>query len=185
MTPSWSNLSVAHRPLQMLVLPQNRQWSHDKDMLIKHPEDQVDDFILYVKSVMVLSHVKYFNLRFRSKHYAGDPTAKIINTNSPAPHAFRYSGVNGEHIDPRQTPAFVQLDQLVTAFRASFPVHLRNPAREQVDPHLFSACTASHLYAHVHSIISMPLTTSIVPTSCYTSRMRSSAKTTVPRHAES
>lgn len=141
-------------------------------MLIKHPEDQVDGFILYVKSVMVLSHVKYFNLRFRSKYHSGEPSTKIMNTNNPTPHSYRYSGLNGEPIDPRQTPAFVQLDQLVTAFRASFPVHLRNPAREQVDPHLFSACAASHLYARVRSIASMSLTIWTVLTSCCMNHMR-------------
>ncbi|KAI0734600.1 hypothetical protein C8Q72DRAFT_806895 [Fomitopsis betulina] len=127
-----------------LVFPQDRQWSHDKDMLTTHPEGQVDGFILYVKSIIVLSHIKYFNLRFRSKYHAGEASTKIMNTSNPMTHTYRYSGANGEPIDPRQTPAFLQMDQLVTAFRASFPGHLRNPAREQVDPHLFSACCASH-----------------------------------------
>lgn len=118
-------------------------------MLTTHPEGQVDGFILYVKSIIVLSHIKYFNLRFRSKYHAGEASTKIMNTSNPMTHTYRYSGANGEPIDPRQTPAFLQMDQLVTAFRASFPGHLRNPAREQVDPHLFSACCASHWYVHV------------------------------------
>ncbi|KAH9937175.1 uncharacterized protein B0H18DRAFT_969438 [Fomitopsis serialis] len=129
----------------ILVLPQERQWSHDKDMLIKHPEDQVDGFILFVKATMILSRVKNFNMRFRSKHHSGDPSAQVINNLFPPPHACKYSDSDGEPMDPRQTAAFLELDQLVTAFRSSFPVHLRNPAKEQVDAHLFSAITAAHL----------------------------------------
>ncbi|TFY63443.1 hypothetical protein EVJ58_g3264 [Rhodofomes roseus] len=131
----------------ILVLPQERQWSHDQGTLIKHPEDQVDGFILYIKATMILSRVKNFNMRFRSRHHSGEPSAQIIDIPipQPQPQAFKYSGPDGEPIDPRQTTAFVQLDQLTTAFKSSFPVHLRNPAKEQIDPHLFAACTAAHL----------------------------------------
>ncbi|KZT75140.1 hypothetical protein DAEQUDRAFT_720354 [Daedalea quercina L-15889] len=129
----------------LLVLPQERQWSHERDTPIKHPEGQVDGFILYVKATMVLSRVKTFNLRFRSQYHSGEPSMQIVNMPNPPPHAFRYSGSNGEPIDPRQTPAFAQLDQFLIAFRSSFPVHLRNPAKDQIDVHLFRACSAAHL----------------------------------------
>ena len=109
---------------------------------------------------------------------------KIVNTNHSVPHAYRYSGANGEPIDPRQTPAFVQLDQLVTAFRASFPVHLRNPAREQVDPHLFSACAASHLYAKIYLVVLTLLIHCSAPTSSCTNHMQLWAKTPVTRLVE-
>ncbi|KAI0931896.1 hypothetical protein AcW1_000826 [Taiwanofungus camphoratus] len=122
----------------VLVLPNERQWSHDKDALSSHPDGQVDPFILYIKSTMLLSRVKNFNLRFRSKYYAGDPS--IVT---------QYNTTKGvDCLDPgdaRQTPAFIELDELVTSFKSSFPPHLRNPIKDNaVNPHLFAACTASH-----------------------------------------
>ncbi|PCH33848.1 hypothetical protein WOLCODRAFT_94323 [Wolfiporia cocos MD-104 SS10] len=120
----------------VLVAPIERQFSHDADVLLTHPEDQTDPFILYVKSAMLLSRVKNFNLRFRSRHHAGDPAATV-----PPESKIRTDAKD----DTRATPAFIELDRLVTLFKASIPGHLRNPVSEQVDPHLFSAWSAAHL----------------------------------------
>ncbi|KAH9947919.1 hypothetical protein B0H21DRAFT_736146 [Amylocystis lapponica] len=121
----------------VLVLPDERQWSHDKDVLLRHPEDQTDPFILYIKSTILLSRVKNFNLRFRSKYHAGDPA-----TLSPSTNAVE----DAEFFDVRKTPAFIEIDELVAAFLASFPLHLKHPVRGHlVHSHLFTACIASHL----------------------------------------
>ena len=60
--------SSAH-PHQVLVLPENRQWSYAQDLLYKHPEGQTDSFILYIKASILLSKVKTYNLRFRWKFF--------------------------------------------------------------------------------------------------------------------
>ena len=63
------------------MLPEERQWSYDPQLLFKHPEQQTDSFILYVKSSILLSKVKMYNLRFRWKffHSDGSPSS---STNS-------------------------------------------------------------------------------------------------------
>lgn len=126
----------------MLMLPQidvpaeERQWSHDPKMLLTHPPKQTDSFVLFVKAAMLLSFVKNWNLRFRGRYFAGD--ARLAPATSP----------DGDlhTLDPRQTPAFQELDHIASSFRASFPAHLRNPVQdEMVDPYLYSACSAAHL----------------------------------------
>ncbi|KAL6306492.1 hypothetical protein BKA93DRAFT_840803 [Sparassis latifolia] len=136
----------------MLVLPEDRQWSHDRNVLTIHPVGQVDAFTLYIKACMMLSRVKNFNMRFRARYYVGDPA---VASYSPAAYSAMAGGSHA-HIDERErsqrprdvrdTPAFVELDQLVAAFLPSFPPHLRNPLQHNtVNVHLFSACNAPHL----------------------------------------
>lgn len=82
---------------------------------------------------MLISRVKDFNLRFRSKHYSGDPTCVVDARAS-------------DTIDPRATQAFKELDNVILSFRSSFPAHLKNPLNGNVlDPHLYCAS----LYPHV------------------------------------
>lgn len=119
--------------LQDLVAPHERQWAHTDNVHLIHPEDQIDSFALYVKATSLLSKVKNFNLRFRSRHYAGDPTCGVETF--------------GEIIDPRSTQAFKDLDNLVLAFRSSFPVRFKNPVNGSVvDPHLYCASLYPYLY---------------------------------------
>lgn len=114
------------RLLQDLVAPHDRQWAHTKDVHLIHPEDQIDSFSLYIKATTLLSRAKNFNLRFRSRHYAGDPACG--------------TDTFGEIVDPRSTQAFKDLDSLVLAFRSSFPLNLKNPIIDSVvDPHLYCA----------------------------------------------
>jgi len=124
---------------QALVLAGGRQWFHDPHMLLAHPGGQTDSFILMVKASIILSKVKNFNLRYRARYFAKDldytPTA-----NAPA----RLPSL--EVLDPRSTPAFIEVDNLVNSFRSSFPVDLRNPINGNVvDVHLFTACTIPHM----------------------------------------
>lgn len=80
-----------------------------------------------------MSRVKVFNHRFRARHFAGDiavaSTHHVCNDIPP------------DKIDPRGSPAFAELDHIMTSFRASFPGHLRSPIVDNVvDNHLYTAC---------------------------------------------
>jgi hypothetical protein len=79
------------------------------------------------------ARVKSFNSRFRARHFAGDTAVQA----SPLSEKILPS----EPIDPRSSQAFVELDNIASSFRASFPTHLRNPiANNVVDNHLYTAC---------------------------------------------
>ncbi|CCL98861.1 uncharacterized protein FIBRA_00868 [Fibroporia radiculosa] len=129
--------------------PSERQWSHAPDVLVVHPPEQADSFVMYVKACMLLSRVKSFNARFRAKLYAGDPSMATYNESD----TFKPK-------DMRTSPAFQELTTLIGKFKDSFPAHLRNPVENGlVDSYLFSACTAPWLafiilhepHAHVWS----------------------------------
>lgn len=38
----------------MLVTPLERQWAHTGDLLLTHPEEQIDSFILYIKGTILI-----------------------------------------------------------------------------------------------------------------------------------
>ncbi|KAF7320452.1 Eukaryotic translation initiation factor 3 subunit H [Mycena kentingensis (nom. inval.)] len=96
---------------RMLVSPQNRQWAQTRDVLLEHPLDQTDSFVLWIKGTMMISR------------------AKMFNTSSD------------ESVDPRGSPAFTEIDNIASNFRSSFPAHLRHPIVENVvDQHLYVAC---------------------------------------------
>lgn len=127
---------------QTLIPPSERQWSHDVNLLTHHPPGQTDSFILFVKATILLSRVKQFNLRFRSKYHARDPsvlpTPDALGNLPPKPA--------GIVIDARESPAFKELDVLSSTFRQGFPPHLRNPVDgNSVDAHLYSACLTPYL----------------------------------------
>ena len=123
------------------MLPDDRQWSYDPELLYKHPEGQTDSFILYVKASILLSKVKTYNLRFRWKFFNSSDGAPSSSTNSAA--------FDPAQFDATTTVEFQQLDRLVANFRPSFPPHLRSPVSgdgDVLDPYLYTACTAAHLY---------------------------------------
>ncbi|KAI0691177.1 hypothetical protein BC835DRAFT_1432535, partial [Cytidiella melzeri] len=121
----------------ILVLPEGRQWSYAPDLLFKHPVDQTDSFILYVKSAILLSRVKTFNLRFRWRLY--NPGETLLSPQSASFEPGRFD-------DATSSPEFYQLDHIITSFRPSFPARLRSPVENDVlDPYLYTACIASHL----------------------------------------
>ncbi|KAA1467928.1 hypothetical protein DENSPDRAFT_833103 [Dentipellis sp. KUC8613] len=128
-----------------------RQWSQTKDVILSHPEDQTDSFSLYIKGNMLLSRVKTYNLRFRSKRFRGESDVAY----DPAYANFweQYSSeIRAKDLaaDPRRTSAFVEIDRIAMSFRASFPHHLKNPMPDGVvDSHLYTA----HLIPHVAIIL--------------------------------
>jgi hypothetical protein len=69
----WVCNSMLNEGLQASWSSSERQHALGKDVLLLHPEDQVDSFNLYIKGTMLLSRVKAFNLRFRAKRFMGDP----------------------------------------------------------------------------------------------------------------
>ena len=125
--------------MQVLVYPSERQWSHDRDVIATHKENQVDSFILYIKATFLLSRVKTFNLRFKGKHYTGD-ASMISPNNSPA-------GENTDYFDVKEAPAFRELDDLINVFKTAYPAQFKNPVDGQsVDPYLYTAFSIPHLY---------------------------------------
>ncbi|TFY75169.1 hypothetical protein EWM64_g8842 [Hericium alpestre] len=133
--------------------PDIRQWSHTKNVLLTHPDDQTDSFTLYIKGNMLLSRVKAYNLRFRSKRFKGDEDVaydpSYANYWEPHHTAEGYP-TKDLSTDPRRTPLFVEIDRIAMSFRASFPHHLRNPMPDGVvDSHLYTA----HLIPHVAIIL--------------------------------
>lgn len=137
------------------MTPRERQWAHTRDLLLNHPEEQTDSFILYIKgtimicgcsykptymllNVQSLAQVKTFNSRFRARHFAGDVAVQA--------NPFSDNLQSSEPIDPRGSQAFIELDNVVSSFRASFPSHLRNPiVNNVVDNHLYTACLMPHV----------------------------------------
>jgi hypothetical protein len=73
---------------------------------------------------------------------AGDPS--VISQDS-------FAQEFPDEVDPRTAPAFVELDHILSEFKASFPGHLKNPIADDntVDVHLYSACLAPHVYVTV------------------------------------
>jgi hypothetical protein len=94
---------------------------------------------------MLLSRVKAYNLRFRSKRFMGDPAFTYAST-----YAEAWEKVGDEaqdkSADPRRTSGFIEIDHIASMFRQSFPLYLRNPIRDgSVDSHLYTACLTPHL----------------------------------------
>ncbi|TFK30536.1 hypothetical protein FA15DRAFT_662508 [Coprinopsis marcescibilis] len=120
-----------------LVPPLDRQWAHTRDLLVLHPESQTDSFIMYIKGTILISRIKSFNMRFRARHFAGDAAVACglaDNIQSADP------------VDPRGSAAFIELDHTISAFKASFPSHLRNSIVDNVvDNHLYTAFMMPHV----------------------------------------
>ncbi|EKM56901.1 uncharacterized protein PHACADRAFT_254278 [Phanerochaete carnosa HHB-10118-sp] len=118
------------------VSMRERQWSHDKRMFLSHAPNQTDSFVLFIKTTILLSHVKNFNLRYRGRYYQGDPSMYAPNPVIESPATY----------DPRSSPAFKELDSLIAAFRPAFPSHLKNPVQdEMVDAYLYAANCGAQL----------------------------------------
>jgi hypothetical protein len=142
---------MLNEELQASWTGSERQHAFGKDILLLHPEDQVDSFNLYIKGSILLSRVKTFNLRFRAKRFMGDPAYIYSQT-----YAEVWEKDNDEArdvtADPRRTPGFIEIDHVASMFRQSFPLHLRNPIRDgRVDLHLYSASLIPHLYVNCFS----------------------------------
>ncbi|KZT21176.1 hypothetical protein NEOLEDRAFT_1121516 [Neolentinus lepideus HHB14362 ss-1] len=118
----------------------DRQWAQSKDLFHIHPDEHTDSFTLYVKSVMLLSKVKNFNLRFRTRQFSADPATMPLPDEPEDP---RHPN------DPRATPAFIELDGFIDSFRQSFPKHLSHPVDgdSTVDWCLYTACLVPHTAA--------------------------------------
>lgn len=116
-------------------------------MLLNHNPDQVDGFNLFIKSTILLSRAKNFNIRYAARKYNGDiscsytPSYKLLwegtlTDNDSQPGSF----------DPRRTAAFLEIQRNLEEFRSSFPLHLRNPmANGTIDSHLYVACLVPHV----------------------------------------
>ena len=135
----------------MLVPPRNRQWAHSPDILLNHPPEQTDSFVLYIKSSIVMSRVKAFNLRFRAKNYAGDPTMV-----APLDSLSAAQNSTAQYIDPRDTSGFKEIDHLVSTFVSSFPRGFKDPiSNSKIDMHLLLAHLAPHVSVFICTLFIM------------------------------
>lgn len=94
-----------------------------------------------------MSKVKLFNLRFRARHYAGDPKMRVKQSD-----ASLYQ--QSQDIDPRQTEGFKEIDHLVHSFVDSFPRDFKDPVKDGVvDTHLLIACISPNVYVHCFQLV--------------------------------
>ena len=121
------------------MLSPARQWSHDKDVISAHREDQTDSFIMFAKCSLLISKVKNFNLRFKALAYSGDPTVIPPTAATLAPGSL-------DNYYPKDTPAFKELDELVSSFKASFPQNMKDPVVDgKVDCYLYATLNMANL----------------------------------------
>ncbi|KAM5530106.1 hypothetical protein V8D89_016215 [Ganoderma adspersum] len=120
----------------IFVPPRERQWSYEPDVVDKHMDEQVDSFILHVKAAMLLSKVKTFNGRYKKRKQLGDPA--LIPDPAGLPGIPRPDLI-------QTTPAFVEIDNLIVSYLASFPSHLKDPlANGVIDVSLLTAISSAH-----------------------------------------
>lgn len=133
-----SYLRVVLIPSQIFVPPRERQWSYEPDVVDKHMDEQVDSFILHVKAAMLLSKVKTFNGRYKKRRQLGDPS--LIPDPAGLPGIPRPDLI-------QTTPAFIEIDNLIVSYLASFPSHLKDPlANGVIDVSLLTAVSSAHLW---------------------------------------
>ncbi|KIY47059.1 hypothetical protein FISHEDRAFT_30407, partial [Fistulina hepatica ATCC 64428] len=121
-----------------LVKAVDRQWAHSPNLLLIHPVAQTDSFTLSIKGTMLMARAKKFNLRFRMRHFVGDPTMAACQAGQFG---------SEELIDPRSSPAFIELDRVISTFHSTFPPHLKFPIQDNnlVDGMLYTACLMPHM----------------------------------------
>ncbi|KAK7049865.1 hypothetical protein VNI00_005295 [Paramarasmius palmivorus] len=114
---------------QGMIEAHARQWMHDPHLLIHHPVDQTDSFVLYIKGTILISMVKTFNLRFRARHLQRQHNFIETTADEGLPT-----------LDRADVEQFMEIDRLISSFLPSFPGHLRNPiTTTTVDSHLYTA----------------------------------------------
>lgn len=98
------------------------------NMLVTHPYLTTDSFSLLIKSFMILNRVKNFNIRFRRNYR---------------------EQLDEGPLDPRATPEFKELDDILERFLPSFPPAFRDPvgtkSAAKMDPILYLAHMIPHL----------------------------------------
>ena len=84
--------------------------------------------MLFAKSVILMSKVKAFNGRFRTKCSIGDPEIVQPVGMNVDQETMRSAKASPSTIDPRQTPGFKTVENLIIGFVDSFPSSLRTLA---------------------------------------------------------
>uniref|UniRef100_A0A0W0EXY3 Xylanolytic transcriptional activator regulatory domain-containing protein n=1 Tax=Moniliophthora roreri TaxID=221103 RepID=A0A0W0EXY3_MONRR len=121
---------------QGMIEARDRQWAHDADLLIRHPPNETDSFTIYIKGTILISMVKTFNLRFRSRYLHRRHNHDFTEPVDPGLPTLDRSDIN----------RFMQIDHLIASFLPSFPNHLRNPIKATtVDNHLYTASLMPHV----------------------------------------
>ena len=93
-----------------------------------------------IMSLQLMSKVKNFNVRFRARHFAGDPGVMV------SPDSFVGDDLAQYYVDPRETTCFKGIDHLASSFVPSFPREYQDPIRGGVvDVQLLVAILAPHV----------------------------------------
>lgn len=115
------------------VPQEERQWAYDKSMFLHHPPMQTDSFVLFIKAMILLSHVKTFIIRIRGMTMTFSLTANGVQQGSiPS--------------DVWASPGFQELDSLLLSFPSSLPSYYRQPIQDQtVDTYMLGALNAVYM----------------------------------------
>ncbi|GJE87922.1 Zn(II)2Cys6 transcription factor [Phanerochaete sordida] len=136
----------------VMVLANDRQFSHARNALTVYPPEQTDPFIMYTKASMLMSRVKNFCLRFRQMQFAGDPAVRIPDSQPELPGP----GPNSGSI--RDSPAFVELNQTIQLMKASFPPSMKTVIKDgKLDLYTYGAWNIVYLaQIHLHEPFARP-----------------------------
>jgi hypothetical protein len=126
---------------------EDRQWSVDKNVLRYHPSQVTDPFTLYIKSAMLISRVKTFNVRYKTRRLIEDPDMHDSTQSYGMYNSDLKKSLDALYsFDPRGTVAFRDLDAALVAFKPSFPQQFSSPLRRgTIDGYLYSASIAAFL----------------------------------------
>jgi len=126
-----------------------RQYAHSPNILLNHPPELTDSFVLMVKSAILLSRVVSFNRRFRQLNFLG-VSEMCVEESLPqhlnAPSASIEGSLSRKKTpDARRVDGFLKLENDTESFTSSFPAYLQEPINQDgsVDWTLLNAYLAS------------------------------------------
>ena len=80
-------------------------------MLLYNPPGQTDSFVLYIKTLMLMSRIKAFNIRCRGRHYAGEaeffPAVSSPDGEGSGAYDVRESGAGGDRAQRQRLAKFI------------------------------------------------------------------------------
>lgn len=115
---------------QISISPEDRQWSIGTDVLIEHPHNLTDPFVLYIKSSLLISKAKRFLTRQHTL------LLKASTDTSAKPFT-----------DLRETKEFKEVDALIEAFISKFPKEQSLKwSGDAAEVHVFLAALVPHMF---------------------------------------
>ncbi|KAG9043659.1 hypothetical protein FS837_009294 [Tulasnella sp. UAMH 9824] len=108
------------------VPTQSRQCIWSDNMILTHQPLMTDAWTLYIKATILMSKVRSFNGRYRTK--------KVFGTQGPGGEAGSFIGGS-----PTESQDFMILDQTISSFVNGMPKAFKEPVETTVDPVLYMA----------------------------------------------